>query len=194
MSPGPQKQFDPTEALEKAMNVFWQHGYAGTSMSQLMAEMCIGKKSLYDTFGNKRELFLKALDMYAARSLQQVKDTLEQPGSPLANLRALFDGFMEGGCRGCFFGTNMADFDMEDEEVAQRFCRHLKRFEEAVEQTVGRAQAAGEVARSLDAGRISRLLSCLGQGTALVGRVGSCAQRQQDALRAAFELLEGQAL
>ena len=190
MSPGPQKQFDPTEALEKAMNVFWQHGYAGTSMSQLMSEMCIGKKSLYDTFGNKRELFLKTLDLYAAQSLQQVRDTLEQSGSPLGNLKVLFEGFMDGGCRGCFFGTNIADFDMEDEEVAQRFCRHLKRFEEAVEHAVARAQDVGEVARSLDAGRISRLLVCLGQGTALVGRVGACAQRQQDALKAVFELLE----
>ena len=97
---------------------------------------------------------------------------------------------MEGGCRGCFFGTNIADFDMGDEEVAQRFCRHLKRFEEAVEQAVARAQVAGEVAGSLDPGRVSRLLLCLGQGTALVGRVGACAQRQQDALEAAFELLE----
>ena len=193
MSPGPQKQFDPTEALEKAMHVFWQHGYAGTSMSQLLAEMCIGKKSLYDTFGNKRELFLKTLDLYGAQSLKQVTDTLEQPGSPLTNLRTLFEGFMEGGCRGCFFGTNIADFDMEDEEVAQRFCRHLKRFEEALEQAVVRAQEAGEVAGSLDAGRMSRLLLCLGQGTALVGRVGQCAQRQQDALKAVFELLESTA-
>ena len=79
---------------------------------------------------------------------------------------------------------------MGDEEVAQRFCRHLKRFEEAVEQAVARAQVAGEVAGSLDPGRVSRLLLCLGQGTALVGRVGACAQRQQDALEAAFELLE----
>ena len=100
---------------------------------------------------------------------------------------------MEGGCRGCFFGTNIADFDMEDEEVAQRFCRHLKRFEEALEQAVVRAQEAGEVAGSLDAGRMSRLLLCLGQGTALVGRVGQCAQRQQDALKAVFELLESTA-
>lgn len=175
------------------MHVFWQHGYAGTSMSQLLAEMCIGKKSLYDTFGNKRELFLKTLDLYGAQSLKQVTDTLEQPGSPLTNLRTLFEGFMEGGCRGCFFGTNIADFDMEDEEVAQRFCRHLQRFEEAVEQAVVRAQEAGEVAGTLDAGRMSRLLLCLGQGTALVGRVGQCAQRQQDALKAVFELLESTA-
>ena len=175
------------------MHVFWQHGYAGTSLSQLLAEMCIGKKSLYDTFGNKRELFLKTLDLYAAQSLQQVKDTLEQSGSPLGNLKALFESFMDGGCRGCFFGTNIADFDMDDEEVAQRFCRHLKRFEETVEQAVVRAQGENEIAQSLDPAKLSRLLSCLAQGTALVGRVGQCTQRQEDALRAAFELLESTA-
>jgi TetR/AcrR family transcriptional regulator, transcriptional repressor for nem operon len=190
MSPGPQKQFDPTETLEKAMHVFWQHGYAGSSMSQLMAEMCIGKKSLYDTYGNKRELFLKALDLYGRQSLERVRETLNRPGSPLGNLKNLFQSFHEGECRGCFFGTNMADFDLDDPQVSQRFCQHLKNFEKVVENAVVQAQQAGEVSSELDAGRVSRLLSCLGQGTALVGRVGQCSQRQQDALKAAFELLQ----
>jgi TetR/AcrR family transcriptional repressor of nem operon len=191
MSPGPQKQFDPAQALEKAMLVFWQHGYAGTSMSQLMAEMCIGKKSLYDTFGNKRELFLKTLDLYGAQSLSRVKETLNRPGSPLGNLRDLFGSFQEGECKGCFLGTNIADFDLDDDtQVSERLCQHLKNFELALEHAVVKAQDVGEVSRELDAGRISRLLSCVGQGTALVGRVGECSQRPFDALMATFELLE----
>ena len=191
MSPGPQKQFDPTEALEKAMHVFWQHGYAGSSMSQLMTEMRIGKKSLYDTFGNKRELFLKSLDLYGKQSLDRVREILNREGSPLGNLKALFRSYKQDECRGCFLGTNMADFDLEDPQVSKRFCQHLKNFEKALEETLLRAQQAGEVNPELDAGRLSCLLSCLGQGTALVGRVGQCSQRQQDALKAVFELLEG---
>jgi len=57
MSRGPEKQFDPEVALEKAMEVFWAQGYEAASLSQLLKCMEIGRKSLYDTFGNKRSLF-----------------------------------------------------------------------------------------------------------------------------------------
>jgi TetR/AcrR family transcriptional repressor of nem operon len=64
MSRGSEKQFDPDIALAKAMEVFWARGYEAASLSKLLELMGIGKKSLYDTFGNKRSLFLKALDHY----------------------------------------------------------------------------------------------------------------------------------
>ena len=61
MSRGPDKQFDPHEALEKAMQLFWTKGYSATGVAELQEQMGIGRKSLYDTFGNKRQLFIKAL-------------------------------------------------------------------------------------------------------------------------------------
>ncbi len=54
MSRGPAKQFDPHEALGKAMQLFWAKGYAATGLAELQEQMGIGRKSLYDTFGNKR--------------------------------------------------------------------------------------------------------------------------------------------
>ena len=54
MTRGPQKQFDTEVALTKAMEVFWAQGYEAASLSELMKNMGIGKKSLYDTFGNKK--------------------------------------------------------------------------------------------------------------------------------------------
>ncbi len=58
------KEFDTTKALAKAMSVFWRHGYEHTSTELLMREMGIAKQSLYDTFGDKRSLYLKALVYY----------------------------------------------------------------------------------------------------------------------------------
>lgn len=60
MARGPQKHFDIDTALEKAIGVFARRGYEAATMSELLAEMGIGKKSLYDTFGNKEALFFKA--------------------------------------------------------------------------------------------------------------------------------------
>src|ERR1700756_1690606 len=58
------KEFDPERALAKAMNLFWRLGYENTSLEALMKEMGIAKQSLYDTFGDKRSLYLKALAYY----------------------------------------------------------------------------------------------------------------------------------
>ncbi|MEM9005453.1 MAG: TetR/AcrR family transcriptional regulator, partial [Cyanobacteria bacterium P01_F01_bin.86] len=58
------------------MDVFWEHGYEAASLSQLLKQMGIGKKSLYDTFGNKQSLFLKALEHYAQTTLRDIKERL----------------------------------------------------------------------------------------------------------------------
>ncbi|MGV0800422.1 helix-turn-helix domain-containing protein, partial [Mycolicibacterium elephantis] len=56
-SRGRPRTFDRTEALEHAMEVFWQHGYEGASMSDLTASMGINSPSLYAAFGSKEQLF-----------------------------------------------------------------------------------------------------------------------------------------
>ena len=58
------KKFDPEQALAAAMNVFWRFGYENASLDVLMPEMGIARQSLYDTFGDKRSLYLKALAHY----------------------------------------------------------------------------------------------------------------------------------
>src|SRR4051794_5154642 len=60
------KAFDEDAALVQAMELFWQHGYAGASLAELTACMGISRQSLYDTYGDKHGLFLKALDRYCA--------------------------------------------------------------------------------------------------------------------------------
>ena len=190
MSPGPAKQFDIDLALEKAMQLFWEHGFHGTSLSQLQSEMGIGKKSLYDTFGNKRELFLKALDFYAAKSLDGVRERLAEPGSALGHLRQLFAHFQGEDCKGCFYGTNMANFDVDDAEIAKRFCLHLKNFEQVLSEQLLKAKELGELSEKIEPDEAAKMLNCLSQGTALTARVTSCSQWREDALDAAFALLK----
>ncbi|WP_426513021.1 TetR/AcrR family transcriptional regulator [Dactylosporangium sp. McL0621] len=64
MAMGRPRSFDRDEALERAMTVFWEHGYDATSVAQLTAALGIGAPSLYAAFGDKRSLFLDALDRY----------------------------------------------------------------------------------------------------------------------------------
>src|SRR6202047_2556049 len=61
---GRPRAFDPDTALERAMHVFWAKGYEGASLSNLTRAMRINRPSLYSAFGNKEQLFRKALDRY----------------------------------------------------------------------------------------------------------------------------------
>ena len=61
---GRPKTFDETAALDQAMQVFWAKGYAPTSLTDLLAATGLSKSSLYETFGSKHDLFLKALERY----------------------------------------------------------------------------------------------------------------------------------
>lgn len=175
MSRGPDKQFDPQVALEKAMEVFWTQGYEAASLSQLLKYMKIGRKSLYDTFGNKRSLFLKALEHYAQTMLKSIREQLSAPGSPLANIEQSLKTMQTihglPGSKGCMIGTNIADFTTADEEMAAILRSHLRQLEDAYCNAIIRAQAVGELNLSVDARDLARMLLCTTQGMALVGRV-----------------------
>lgn len=175
MSRGPNKQFDPDVALSKAMKVFWAYGYEAACLSELLKEMGIGRKSMYDTFGNKRSLFLKALDYYARTTLKSIREQLTQAGSPLANIKNSLQQMQTihsmPGSKGCMLGTNIADFDTSDADVAKVMRGYLRELEEAYYQALKRAQTAGELDKGLNPRNIARMLVCTTQGMALVGRV-----------------------
>src|SRR5215471_3003059 len=175
MSRGPDKQFDPDVALAKAMEVFWARGYEAASLSELLAQMGIGRKSLYDTFGNKRSLFLKTLEHYAQTTIKAIRDRLSAPGSPLTNLKRVLQDFQRihaiPGSKGCMLGTNIADFDTNDQEMAVVLRSYLREVEDAFCRALLRAQQAGELSRTLNPRDVAQLLLCTTQGMALVGRV-----------------------
>jgi AcrR family transcriptional regulator len=76
---GRPRVFDMDEALEKALQIFWTRGYEGTSLAELTDTLGINKPSLYAAFGNKEELFKKALSRYAAGPVAFVREVVKEP-------------------------------------------------------------------------------------------------------------------
>ena len=193
MSRGPAKQFDPEVAVAKAMDVFWARGYEAASLSDLLAHMEIGRKSLYDTFGNKRALFLKALEQYAHTTIKAIRDQLSAPGSPLKNITRVLVDFQKqhaiSGSKGCMLGTNIADFDTNDPEMAIVLRSYLREVEDAFCRALLRAQEAGELSRKRNARDLAQLLLCTTQGMALVGRVLDDEALLKGAVEATLSLL-----
>lgn len=83
MASGRKREFDYELALNAAMNVFWQKGYSGTSMSDLIERMNINKPSMYRAFGNKEDLFIKATERYLETKMKPHMALLFEEGATL---------------------------------------------------------------------------------------------------------------
>ena len=175
MPRGPAKQFDPDEALDAAMTVFRARGYEAAGVTELLAAMGIGRKSLYDTFGSKRGLFLEAVRRYGAREADALEATLSAPGSPLANVRAAVEAVARAhGCAGavgCGIGNSVADFTEADPEASATLAALAEANRERWAAALRRARDAGELPPHADPDDLARTLQCLTQGMALLGRV-----------------------
>ncbi len=194
MSRGPDKQFEPDQALGKAMHLFWEKGYAATGMAELQSEMGIGRKSLYDTFGNKRQLYIRSLRHYTSTVARGILGELDKPGSPLRNVRRLLRKVEKEHSRpesnGCMLGVGMAQCRTDDPELAEIFRLHMKGVEEAYYRTFERARDIGELDADTDIRDLARLFMGIHQGLALIGRVQETPAVQRGIVNAALTALE----
>ncbi len=125
MTLGRPKEFDRKEALESAMEVFWAKGFADASVRDLLDGMGINRGSMYDTFGDKRALFLAAIDHYRQKVAGPLVEALFAPGSPLENIRKTLCRLAEAAgtkeCRGCLITNVTVEIAPHDPEACRRF-------------------------------------------------------------------------
>lgn len=176
MAPGPDKQFDPDVALDRAMRVFWAKGYAAAGMRELTVAMGINRKSLYDTFGNKRTLHIKALERYSDTIVGHLNELLNDPARPaLENLRGVLRRLLRvhGApmSSGCLIGVAMAQVQTDDREMANLLKRHMVEVERGYLNALKRAQLEGELKATTNVRDLARLITGAHQGLALMGRV-----------------------
>jgi len=106
------------------MRLFWRKGYAATSVQDLIETLHLSRSSLYDTFGDKRTLFLEALKFYGERVISITEHTLKTSSSPIAGIQAIFDGLIDGigqepGSLGCFMVNSVAELVPYDPDVTK---------------------------------------------------------------------------
>lgn len=195
MTRGPDKQFDPDVALEAAMQLFWAKGYAATGLTELLEVMGIGRKSLYDTFGSKRALFIRALDRYSQTVVSEIFGVLKNPDRPvLENVRVVLREMAEECARplsrGCLLGVSMAQFRTDDIEMAGALRRHLQRVERAYHAAFSAARDAGELKPSTNVRTLAQLFMSAHQGLVLIGRVTEKPELPRGIVEGAFAVLE----
>ncbi len=139
------REFDPDEALARAMEAFWAKGYEGTSMADLVAATGLNKGSLYAAFGDKRRLYLAAIERYERAAIDGTVATLRDAADPAAALAAVFDrviGAVErSDRRGCLLCNASIDRAPYDPAVERRVLSALARLQRAIAAALRRATA-----------------------------------------------------
>jgi TetR/AcrR family transcriptional repressor of nem operon len=158
------KEFDPDEVLERVMVQFWLRGYEGTSMDDLVRAAGIGRQSLYNEFGDKRALYLKALDRYGASDGAAVLAILAQDGPIREILRRAFDAVLDMAAsdrdaKGCMLLNAATNMSAADSEVKKRVCTAQDELERALLSRLKAAQKAGEIAKRHDPVALSRFFA-----------------------------------
>lgn len=138
MAGGRQRQFDIDAALDSAMRVFWEKGYAGSSLTELTHSMGINKPSMYATFGNKEALFIQAVDHYTETYSKKYLPLLHQENKALKQrLYEYATAIIEMQCdqstpAGCYLVECISDLEGETIPVrASEAVRKAVSFHEA---------------------------------------------------------------
>jgi len=183
------REFDREEALGRAMRVFWEKGYAATSTDDLLGAMNIGRQSLYNAFGDKRRIYLEALERYQLNSVSHHVGNLNGPASPLAGLKALLLGLIPAICgedpQGCMGVNSICEFGAEDEELAAMRCRSASVLSLHLLARIREGQEAGELDAQMDASEAMGFVLLTMQGMQVASRAGA----QPEALRAMAEFV-----
>ncbi|MEU5564944.1 TetR/AcrR family transcriptional regulator [Micromonospora musae] len=171
------RQFDEDEVLRAVRDQFWDAGYAATSLEDLMRVSGLGKGSLYAAFGDKHQLFLRALRSYNDTSCGYLREMLTSTPRALDALRAFLAAPVSdpGGAaarRGCLMANSTYELATADPDVLAEARRTYERTSALVAECVVRAQHEGDVPADADPIETARALLAAQQGLVFMGRTG----------------------
>lgn len=152
------RSFDTDVAVDKAMQVFWTHGYEGASLPDLLDGMGLTRGSLYKAFTDKKTLFLKVLAHYEEQAVQAGVTFLADPGVPNGADRILemfansYKAVTDGDQRGCLLCTAAAGPSMYDDEIAAVVTQSLSALRDGIEHAL---RASPKHAAMADADRLA---------------------------------------
>ena len=188
------RQFDEREVIATALDVFWGKGLHDATMQDLAAATGVQRGSLYNAYGDKEAIFLRAFDRYAAQFLQTAGNALAQ-GDAAARLQNFFDLIivnMTSGSppRGCLTTRTAIDAAISSTAVQKRVQGLLGRLE----QLIGKALSSGpNHLPAIDANRLARVVVTFTRGLAVMERAGYGRRQLKEAAGTFVDVLVGAA-
>ena len=171
------RTFDPAEALSATVDLFASKGFAETSMEDVVKKTGVSRYGLYGTFGNKRELFEQALEVYAEQMGKRSFERLAEPGARLEHIRRVFTeriADMCGDCdsKGCLFIHTAMELAPQDEDIRAVLKKFMTRMSKAFAHGLKSAIEAGEINRDIDVRSTAEMLTSTMFGLVVLARSG----------------------
>ncbi|MHC6222746.1 TetR/AcrR family transcriptional regulator [Arthrobacter sp. MMS24-S77] len=172
-------QFEAAEAVDRAMDLFWRQGYAGTTPQELASELGIGKGSLYNTFESKHALFLRALRRYSLKRLEYLAELFSTPGPVRPRLKGAMTVLAGMGehQRGCVMVNAAAELGPADVEVNRIADDLFTQIEAVFRQAIVQGQESGELGVDRDAGTAASQLLASVIGLSVLVKAGMASGR-----------------
>jgi TetR/AcrR family transcriptional repressor of nem operon len=171
------REFDEDEVLDQVVETFWRRGYEATSVSDLMEATGLAKGSLYKGFGDKHQLYLRALERYLAAGLESFFACARQQPTGRDALEALLlmiAGYSTcaGERRGCFAVNSTIELASHDAEVRNVLRRHNRATEKLFTQLVEQGMEDGSLRAGLDPAVVAGCVTTVIQGLQVRGKLG----------------------
>jgi len=194
-SRGRPREFDLDAALDKAIAVFTEKGYHGTSVSDLSAALELTAGSIYKAFSDKKTVFASALERYIALRTARLQQALQAAGSGRERIRTLLalyaqDSQEAAGRRGCFIVSSAVELSISDPDIALRVAQSLDSHEQRLVQFIRQGQEDGSIASHVDVAATARLLLCILQGMRVIGKTGRSKKQMYGLIDHALKVLD----
>lgn len=170
------REFDTDDALNKAMQLFWADGFERASLNQLLETMGIQRSSFYNSFGDKRQVFLQSLEKY----MRWVNDDfvikiLYESEYGLSGIEKVFSSYVDSlsndkNCKGCLMINTLVELGPHDDEINDMISQEMKRVEDAFYNALVRAKSANRVPADLDLRSTAKFLLNTLTGMRVMGR------------------------
>jgi len=167
------REFDADTALDSAIGVFREHGFEGASAEMLVNAMGIGRQSLYDTFGDKWQLYNSAVRRYGMGECAAHFEALRSGVRAIDGIDAMLRRVVETACQPCLDVSSICEFGVYRPDLAEVHAPLAKTLRDAIATRVRDAQREGDVVSSLAPEAVSEFLIANIAGIRVAGRGGT---------------------
>lgn len=189
------KVFNETDVLEKAVKVFWCKGYNGTSAQDLVDELGISRSSLYDTFGDKRTLFIKALQHYRSLSAKGLIEMISNSGNIEKTIEQIFkiavkEAVEDKLSKGCFIVNTTIELAPHDKDIALIINQNMMDIEKALCVAIKKGQEEGVFSKSQSALSLARFIFNSISGLRVASKSGADKKVFDDIVKVSLSVLK----
>lgn len=191
---GRPRKFDESEVLDRITDVFWEHGFAATSLDTLSEATGLARPSLYGAFGSKEQMYLAALENYFARMSAKLAPAAGADASLPDVLASVFEALIKfftrpSGTNGCMVVCTAAAEAPSNEAIRKELDVLLAKIDGHFLHMLDRAQKSGELPEDVDAPALAKVLAGVAHTIALRARAGQRSKALRPIAQAAITLV-----